>query len=147
MEGDSFWSKVDRRGADECWPWLAYRTAEGYGRFNVDRRRPENAHRIAYRLLVGPIPQGLTLDHLCRNRGCVNPAHLEPVSRGENVLRGISTAAQRARQTHCLRGHPLFGPNLHIDSRGFRRCKKCQLDWYHTHKKPARLASQSSGDR
>jgi hypothetical protein len=62
MWTDRFWAKVDRRGADECWPWLAYRSADGYGRFNADRRKPENAHRIAYRLVIGPIPAGLTVD-------------------------------------------------------------------------------------
>lgn len=131
---DRFWTKVDRRGPDECWEWRAYRSADGYGRFNATRHRPENAHRIAYRLTVGPIPDGLQLDHLCRNRACVNPQHLEPVTVRDNVLRGVSTAASRARQTHCKRGHELSGANLRIDGRGFRRCNACKLLWYHEHK-------------
>jgi hypothetical protein len=92
---DRFWSKVDDSGSRGCWEWLAAKERTGYGTFfcrHVIGRGtaiPERAHRVAYELLVGPIQAGLTLDHLCRNRGCVNPAHLEPVTRGENVRRGV----------------------------------------------------------
>jgi hypothetical protein len=82
------------------------------------------AHRIVYMLLVGPIPFGYALDHLCRVRRCVNPAHLEPVTIAENVLRGEGTAARHARQTHCLRGHPLSGDNLVVYG-GDRHCRAC----------------------
>lgn len=128
---DRFWAKVEQPNPPlGCWEWRAYRNADGYGTFNRDRSKPERAHRVAYELVVGPIPEGLTLDHLCRNRGCVNPTHLEPVPNRVNLLRGENSAAKRARQTVCKRGHPLAGPNLHVDPRGYRRCKACQALWF-----------------
>lgn len=84
----NFWKKVDRRGPDECWPWLAGQCI-GYGRF-VDRGVTVWAHRFSYELCVGPIPEGLVIDHLCCNTRCVNPAHLEPVTSRENTLRYLS---------------------------------------------------------
>lgn len=126
---DRFWAKVDRSGGpDACWNWTASTTADGYGRFRV---RPESsgesqkalAHRVAYELLVGPIPDGLQIDHLCRNRGCVNPAHLEPVTGQENTLRGDTIPASHAAQTHCTRGHLLSGANLRLSPNGARVCR------------------------
>lgn len=86
------------------------------------RRQP--AHRVAYELFVGPIPEGLTLDHLCRVRHCVNPLHLEPVTRGENTRRNDSAPSQNARKTHCIRGHALIPENLYPRKYG-RQCKLC----------------------
>ncbi len=104
-----FRSKVDRRGPDECWKWTGYRFWDGYGGLRSDLAvgggRLIRAHRLAYELLVGPIPDGMVIDHLCRNRWCVNPAHLEPVTVRENNLRGVSSAARLARRTHCDYGH------------------------------------------
>lgn len=85
------WPKV-RRGTG-CWDWLATRTAAGYGQFWAGRYSPtgqpllDSAHRVVYEVLVGPIPAGLEIDHLCRNTGCVNPEHLEVVTHAENVRR------------------------------------------------------------
>lgn len=88
------------------------------------------AHRFAYELLVGPIAQGMTLDHKCRTRLCVRPDHLEPVTNRENVLRGESVAAQRARQTHCVHGHELTEANtIRLPSRPNQRlCRRCKYD-------------------
>lgn len=87
---ERFWEKVDRRGPDECWPWLAA-TSQGYGIFHVRVGEPlARAHRFSYGLLVGAIPDGLVLDHLCRNRACVNPEHLEPVTYRVNNLRAAA---------------------------------------------------------
>ncbi len=89
-----FWSHVDATG--DCWEWTAYRNPAGYGHFTK-----KYAHRVAYETLVGPIPAGLQIDHLCRNTSCVNPDHLEPVTPRENTLR---SPASRPRQ--CPQGHP-----------------------------------------
>lgn len=86
------------------------------------------AHRVVYEELVGPIPDGLMLDHLCRVRHCVNPEHLEPVTNRENVLRGEGHSAKAARATHCLKGHPYAGENLRILSNGWRRCRACHRE-------------------
>lgn len=107
-----------------CWEWTGSRTAGGYGQI---RRRyvVYGAHRLSYETFVGPIPEGLHLDHLCRNPPCINPEHLEPVTSRENCLRGISPAAKNAVKTHCVNGHPLTGANLAID-RGHRACVECR---------------------
>jgi hypothetical protein len=83
------------------------------------------AHRYAYELLVGPIASGLVLDHLCRNPGCVNPKHLEPVTDRENTRRGISSAAENAKKTHCYRGHPFDERNTYVNLKGKRACREC----------------------
>ena len=83
------------------------------------------AHRIAFELHKGIIPKGLTIDHLCRVLSCVNPSHLEVVSMKENVLRGNSPLAQKARQTHCLRGHVFSFDNIYRRSDGHRQCRAC----------------------
>jgi HNH endonuclease len=86
------------------------------------------AHRLAYILEIGPVPAGLTLDHLCRHRACVNPAHLEAITNHENILRGAGASAQHARQTHCVNGHPFDAVNTYIRKtvgRPGRECKEC----------------------
>lgn len=84
-----------------CWEWIGTLSSEGYGRFEKDL-----AHRVSYRRSVGPIPEGLQLDHLCRNRRCVNPEHLEPVTGRINTLRGETLPAMNAAKTECIHGHP-----------------------------------------
>ena len=118
-----FWDRVDK--SKECWIWLATPSRK-YGQFYTGEGRV-CAHRYAYELLKGPIPPGLTLDHLCRNKKCVNPDHLEPVTGRENTLRGDNPPAQNARKTHCKWGHPFSGNNLRISKKINRRvCKICE---------------------
>jgi HNH endonuclease len=122
----AFWTFVDRRGPQDCWEWLGFKVG-GYGKFRWDGG--QLAHRFSYELANGPIPEGITLDHLCRNRGCVNPAHLEAVPIRTNTLRGTNFIAEHARKTHCHRGHPLSGDNVRIEAgphRTSRRCKTCK---------------------
>lgn len=121
----AFWAKVSHSGL--CWIWTGCKTHDGYGNFGVGGvLRIAKAHRFSYELLIGPIPSGLTLDHLCRNRSCVNPTHLEPVTIRENTLRGDTLAARKSQQTHCGRGHELAWPNLTNTSTTRRRaCRIC----------------------
>ncbi len=120
---ERFWRKVDRSG--ECWLWRSSTNAGGYGLFHPDGGAREwvMAHRYAYELEHGPIPEGLDLDHLCRTRSCVRAEHLEPVTHRENVLRGDAGKRQRER-THCPQGHEYAGENLYV-SRGQRSCRIC----------------------
>ena len=118
-----FWSKVAIGAPDECWPWLGYIQPNGYARFRLNGRMVA-AHRVAYELLLGPIPEGLHIDHLCRVRHCENPYHMEPVTQGVNTLRGYGLFAINARKTHCVRGHPFDETNTFI-SQGGRQCRQC----------------------
>lgn len=105
----------------DCWRWLGARDSSGYGRF-----RGQPAHRWSYERLRVEIPDDLFIDHLCRNRACVNPWHLEPVPNRENILRGVSPTAANARKTHCVHGHEFTPENTRICSRGWRACKACE---------------------
>lgn len=120
------WAFVDRAANPPCWTWTGIITHQGYGRYTPYGSDHFPAHRVVYELERGQIPEGLVLDHLCRNTRCVNPSHLEVVTQKENCLRGFSPAAQKARQTTCLQGHPLEGDNLKRRKQGFRVCKICR---------------------
>jgi hypothetical protein len=127
-EGDRlerFWRSVEVGHPLGCWWWIGKGSTHGYGRFTFGRRslgerRDVYAHRFAYEALIGPIPDGMQLDHLCRNRVCVNPDHLEIVTSAVNTSRGWPTTS-----TTCKRGHRLSGTNLYIQPSTGRRC--CQL--------------------
>jgi len=109
-----------------CLIWTgAITTPQGYANANVGGRTVL-VHRLIFELLVGPIPEGHQIDHLCRVRACINVEHLEPVTQRENILRGTSPSAVHARQTECIRGHDLGpGGDVAIDPRGSRRCRVC----------------------
>lgn len=110
-----------------CWEWRGVRTAGGYGLFKMgDGRNATTAQRASYRLLVGPIPDGLEVDHLCRNPGCVNPDHLEAVTPHENKMRSRGLAAVNAGLTACRRGHEFTPENTAIDRAGSRHCLACR---------------------
>jgi hypothetical protein len=113
-----------------CWNWTGT-LSRGYGRISDDTQRMRPAHRIVWEHLVGPISAGLHLDHLCRNRRCVNPAHLEPVTCRVNVLRGAGLASQNAQATHCRHGHPFDEANTRIRPDGGRYCRACDRERYH----------------
>lgn len=130
---DRFWSRVKK--TDNCWLWISYCFSNGYGSFTIKKRK-YLAHRLSYEWLRGPIPQGMVLDHLCRVRPCVNPAHLEPVSLRENLLRGIGPTAMRAHQTICIHGHAFTPTNTYLDpKRGTRICRACRKAYWQAHKR------------
>lgn len=114
-----------------CIEWIGGTNGVGYGSFYAGRASGDEtgrvyAHRWSYEYHVGPIPEGLHLDHLCRNRACVNPDHLEPVTNRENLLRGAGPSAEHARKTHCPQGHPYSGDNLYVHpTKGTRHCRAC----------------------
>lgn len=112
----------------DCWLWTGS-LGSGYGRIFVDGKT-EPAHRITYEHFVGPVPDGLELDHLCRNTRCVNPSHLEPVTHAENIRRGDLALGIRSAATHCVNGHEFTPENTAPRKRNgsvHRRCRKCNV--------------------
>jgi hypothetical protein len=120
---DRFMSKI-QVAEDGCWVWSGYLLPGGYGTLSV-YGRTVLAHRFAYTELVGDIPPGLVIDHLCRNRACVNPDHLEPVSMRENLMRGEGLAAANVTKKACPSGHAYDVANTYTDRTGRRHCRTC----------------------
>ena len=124
-----------------CWEWVGTKTSDGYGSWRHNGKS-DVAHRVMYERHRGRIEPGLQIDHLCRNRACCNPDHLEVVSQTENIRRGVSPSAQEARRTHCRYGHPL------IQYTGQRRCRECESNRQRrrtANKISARLTTQLDG--
>jgi len=123
----SFWSKVDADG--DCWEWKGAMRPNGYGVFATNGKNV-GAHRFAWENLIGPIPEGLVIDHLCKNRGCVNVTHLEPVTYSENILRGAGPFLTKIRRavTECKHGHAFDAENTYLCANGKRACRKCRKD-------------------
>lgn len=115
-----FWAKVEPEPNSGCWLWIGKRDRNNYGRMSWPWKGQVLAHRVAYILASGPIPDGLELDHLCRLPPCVNPSHLQAVSHSVNMERGIWP-----RRTHCVHGHPFHGDNLSVLPDGERVCRIC----------------------
>lgn len=111
-----------------CWEWQAYRLPSGYGTARVTDSMPQYIHRLSHELWSGPIPDGHHVDHLCRNRPCCNPAHLEAVTPRVNYLRGIGFAAKKYAQTHCIHGHEFDALNTYIAPNGTRKCRTCRAE-------------------
>ncbi len=130
---DRFWANCIPEPNSGCWLWIGSTNEKGYGKLTtgllasrlVAKNRHVRAHRVSYELLVSPIQSGLVLDHLCRTPCCVNPAHLEPVTNQENLLRG-NGGKHWAAKTHCPQGHEYSGSNLQVRKHGRRGCKACR---------------------
>src|SRR5437867_1113974 len=122
-----FWANIEKM--ESCWLWKGGHNTDGYAEITINRR-PYGAHRFAYELINGSIPNGLTIDHLCRNPGCVNPEHLEAVTMNENLKRSpIQVTTINAKKTHCPKGHLLKEGNLVIwllKRYGWRNCLTCK---------------------
>lgn len=119
-----FWGKVKK--TNSCWNWIGNQSKDGYGQFGISDKIKKSAHRFSFELLKGKIPQDLTIDHLCRNRLCVNPDHMKPVTTQENTRRGETGIVNRSK-THCPKGHEFTPANTYYrKDRLGRECLKCR---------------------
>lgn len=138
---DRFWSRVDVGHPLGCWEWNGSIDNAGYGRFGNGQHGTNIAHRIAYMALLGEMPAGTELDHLCRNPPCVNPDHLEAVTHRENTYRGFGLAGKARRNTECPSGHPFTAENTATGPKGERRCRACNREHQRRHKARLRGAA------
>lgn len=131
---DRFWSKVTGGDVSACWNWSgASNPRTGYGNFNIGDRRYVLPHRFAYEALRVDVPEGLQIDHLCRNRLCVNPWHMEPVTPSVNVRRSSNAAALNINRAVCRKGHPFTEENTYR-SGAYRKCRACHLQRERTYR-------------
>lgn len=132
-----FVSKI-KKVTSGCWEWTGATRPSGYGSITVNRKTLR-VHRHSYELFVGKIPDGLVIDHICRNRICVNPEHLEVVTSKENNLRGFSPSAINTTKTKCLRGHDFTEVNTLFRKNGGRACRECTRVYTRDWRKKKRL--------
>lgn len=137
-----FMSKVESQ-PDGCWQWSGSKTKGGYANLKVGGKTLV-AHRLSFEHFVGPIPEDKQLDHLCRNRACVNPEHLQAVSSRVNVLRGIGTGARYARRTSCSHGHPFTEENTYVRPDGGRKCRICKRSQNREYKQRLRSREEAA---
>jgi len=130
---DRFWNKVAI--TPSCWLWTGATAGDGYGAFRIGDKLMI-AHRVVYEMLIGKIPEGLQIDHLCRIKKCVNPNHLEAITQQENLLRGDTLAAKKSKQTHCIHGHEFTKENTYRRPTTLTRsCKTCKREHYKAKKR------------
>lgn len=127
---ERIFDQIEKKG--DCWLFIGNINRGGYGRLSINGRHTF-AHRASWELSNGPIPDGLTIDHLCRTRSCINPKHMELVTIGENVLRGIGITARNVKKTHCPKGHEYNEKNTKGRD-GKRHCGVCERERYHRRK-------------
>jgi len=120
---DRLWKRVSK-SEDGCWNWTGHVSGGGYGRIRNGGKR-EQAHRVSFALAGNKIPEGLVVDHICNNRRCVRPDHLQAITQRDNILRSDSPPARQSKQVACLNGHPLDGDNLFMRRNGKRECRVC----------------------
>lgn len=139
---EDIWGSIIVGSPDECWPWFRSLSTSGYGQFFFNKRL-HTAHRVTWELANGPVPEGLQLDHLCRNRRCCNPSHLEPVTGLENIRRSPLCNGSR---THCPQGHPYDADNVMINSVSkSRMCRTCNYADSNARKRRRRAAFKAQG--
>lgn len=148
---ERFWEKVNKDGGvsdhapslGKCWLWEGFLDSDGYGKIKKGgcTHKKITAHRLSLTLSGVKLKKNLVVDHLCRNRRCVNPKHLEQVTWGENVYRGFNPMAMNARKTHCPKGHEYDKLNTYINPKGQRICRKCTAMHQRAYK--ARLRRES----
>lgn len=147
---DRFWSKVDYGPRDRCWLWRGGICGKGYGNFGLNRNGEKMvmAHRMSWRLVYGDIPAGLFICHKCDNPRCVNPFHLFPGTRTENVQDMIRKKRDKnSKKTHCKYGHEFKPENTLKGSKGQRQCRICKLDYLKHYKRWLRAAYRARGEK
>lgn len=138
---ERFWSRVEVHHPAGCWEWNGSFSPGGYGRISYqdqDKNHHYPAHRVAYRLLIGPIPNDLVLDHLCRNPRCVNPDHIDVVTFDENIRRGYGLSGKHTQRPRCIHGHDFTPENTYYYGNGYRQCKTCRRIRARAHREAGR---------
>lgn len=138
---ERFWAKVAEPNSNGCREWLGRCNRNGYGQFYVNGRMV-SAYKWLWEQTNGPVPDGLELDHKCRNRACIEPSHLEPVTHQVNIRRGNTGGmGYNQRKTHCKRGHPFSGNNLYLYPNGDRGCRACTHAHHDKYKSQKRVVT------